>query len=104
MDNKGLGKGKAYDQSRREFYRLRQAEEVERRVAIEEARYVGAYFGQTRQDVGMRLEDQETEAWKRWAVQETERLEAMAKSQIETFDVEDDTEDAALVEEEPAKA
>ena len=63
MENEEITKRKAYDLVRREFYRLRQEEEVERRVTLEEAKHVGAYFGKTRMDIGMQLEDLEYERW-----------------------------------------
>ena len=69
----------AYDVTRREFYRLRQAEEIERRVAPEEARYVGAYFGKDRTEVGMMLEDNEYEKWKVWAAMMAARRERMSQ-------------------------
>ena len=75
MQNEGMDRQTAYDMTRREFYRLRQEEEIERRVAKEEARYVGAYFGKTRLDVGTLLEDSEYENWKIWAGKEAERRE-----------------------------
>ena len=89
MEVQGLTKAKAYDQSRREFYRLRQQEEVERRIAIEEARYVGAYFGKNRLEVGQFLEDMEFEKWKVWAQKETEAQEARASAGVETFSIEE---------------
>ena len=76
MENEGMTKQKAYDQTRREFYRLRQEEEIERHVAVEEARYVGGYFGKTRLDVGMELENTEYENWKAWAAQELAAADA----------------------------
>lgn len=85
MDNEKMGKRKAYDVTRREFYRLRQEEEVEKRVALEEARHVGAYFGKTRLDVGMHLENREFENWKVWAGKETANREASNTADLETF-------------------
>jgi small subunit ribosomal protein S23 len=82
----------AYDVSRREFYRLRQQEEVEKRVVLEEARYVGAYFGKNRLEIGMHLEDREFEKWKVWAAKEVADREARAKAGVETFDIEDDAD------------
>ena len=64
----------AYDKVRREFYALRQEEEVERRIAGEEARMVGAYFGKSALQVGMEVEDSQFEHWKSWAHQENMRL------------------------------
>lgn len=57
----------AYDQARKEFYELRLQEEVEQRVAHEEALANGAYFGKSALQVGMELEDKEFERWKEWA-------------------------------------
>lgn len=93
MENEKLGKRKAYDQVRKEFYRLRQEEEVERRVAVEEARHVGAYFGRTRLDVGMMLEDQEFENWKIWAAKKSEDEAAQANNEIDTFGEEEEAAD-----------
>lgn len=106
-----MSKTKAYDVARREFYRLRQLEEVEKRVALEEARYVGAYFGKNRLEVGMQLEDLEFEKWKAWATKQVSDMEARAQSGVETFDIEDtegadefagDVVDATSGEAEPA--
>ncbi|CAJ0552720.1 Ff.00g007980.m01.CDS01 [Fusarium sp. VM40] len=85
MENEKLGKRKAYDVTRREFYHLRQEEEIEKRVAVEEAKHVGAYFGRTRIDVAHTLEDREFENWKLWAGKETERQESNRNSDIEDF-------------------
>ncbi|KAM0220644.1 hypothetical protein ACHAPA_003934 [Fusarium lateritium] len=89
MENEKLGKRKAYDVTRREFYRLRQEEEIEKRVAVEEARHVGAYFGRTRVDVAHTLEDREFENWKIWAGKETEKQESNRNSEIEDFGLEE---------------
>lgn len=63
----GISSAQAYDQARKEFYELRLQEDVERRVAKEEATSTGAYFGPSLLDIGMELEDKEHEKWKRWA-------------------------------------
>lgn len=102
MENEEMSKRKAYDITRHEFYRLRQQEEIEKRVAVEEARHVGAYFGKTRLDVGMQLEDQEFENWKVWAGKEAANREARANSEIETFGTED--EPGTAEEAQPAAA
>lgn len=65
----------AYDTVRKDFYLLRQEEEIERRVAREEARMVGSYFGMTDNQVGMLLEDQQFERWKRWATKEIQKIQ-----------------------------
>lgn len=90
-----MSKRKAYDAARKEFYRLRQEEEIEKRVAVEEAKHVGAYFGKSRLDVGMQLEDQEFENWKAWAGKETANREARSNSEIETFGQEEEGEAAS---------
>ncbi|EMT64715.1 mitochondrial ribosomal small subunit component [Fusarium odoratissimum] len=104
MKNEKLGMQKAYDITRREFYRLRQEEEIERRVALEEAKHVGAYFGKSRIDVSHTLEDREFENWKIWAGKETERQEASRNSEIEDFGLEDVEEDVAEDAEPEGKA
>ena len=57
MNNGGMTRAEAYDKARKEFYALRQEEEVERRVAREEALWVGAYFGKSVLEVSNELED-----------------------------------------------
>ncbi|KAG6094013.1 hypothetical protein E4U30_003744 [Claviceps sp. LM220 group G6] len=102
MQTERMGRAKAYDKVRREFYRLRQAEEVENRVAIEEAKYVGAYFGKTRLDVGMQLEDQEFEKWKVWAGKEKAKRELRHNEDIGTFGAEEEEVEETLTIEEAA--
>ncbi|KAK1143090.1 mitochondrial ribosomal small subunit component [Aspergillus melleus] len=69
-----MTKSESYDIARREFYRLRLQEDIERRVAAEEAEATGAVFGPTRLEVGMELENQEYERWKEWAKVEAQVL------------------------------
>lgn len=85
----------AYDQVRHEFYRLRQQEQIERRIAEEEAKYVGAYFGSTRQEIGMQLEDAEFENWKVWAGQQNEQAQ-LQKSQESAQDSYDDDDSSTI--------
>ncbi|KAI6528139.1 mitochondrial ribosomal small subunit component [Pyricularia oryzae] len=85
MHNEGMTKEKAYDLVRREFYALRQEEEVERRIAQEEARMVGAYFGKNRLQIGNELEDHEYERWKDWAATEMAKAEAERENAMPTF-------------------
>jgi small subunit ribosomal protein S23 len=61
---------RAYDIARREFYALRMQEDVDRRMAAEEARATGAYFATSMLKVGMELEDKQFERWKKWAIEE----------------------------------
>lgn len=65
-ENKGMPKAKAYDTARREFYDMRYEEQVEARIAREEALWVGAYFGKTRLEISMGIEDEAYEDWKQW--------------------------------------
>ena len=62
-----MTKSNAYDIARREFYRLRLREDVERRVAAEEAQAYGAEFGPSFLDIGMKLEDVQYDKWVEWA-------------------------------------
>ena len=71
-----MTKSTAYDIARREFYRLRLQEDIERRVAAEEAEATGANFGPSYLDIGMELENQQHEKWKDWA-----RLESQVVAQ-----------------------
>ena len=66
----GMTKARAYDQARREFYAERLQEDIERRIAKEEAQATGAYFGMSMLQIGMGLEDKEHERWKNWATQQ----------------------------------
>jgi small subunit ribosomal protein S23 len=70
-----MSNAQAYDVARREFYALRHEEEVERRIAREEASWTGAYFGKSAIDVGMELEDKTYESWKAWATREAEAID-----------------------------
>jgi len=72
MRNKpNMTKAAAYDQARKEFYDIRLQQDVERRVAREEALHTGAYFGKSAMEVGMELEDKEYDDWREWAKKET---------------------------------
>jgi small subunit ribosomal protein S23 len=70
-------KDEAYDIARKEFYALRHEEEVERRVAKEEALWTGAYFGKGALQVGMELEDK---TYNEWLVYAKEAVSAQALS------------------------
>lgn len=69
-----MTKAQAYDQARKEFYDLRLREDVQRRVAQEEAVSTGAYFGRSVLDIGMELEDQVFERWKARSEKESELM------------------------------
>ncbi|KAF9887851.1 mitochondrial ribosomal small subunit component [Aspergillus nanangensis] len=100
-----MTKSTAYDIARREFYRVRLQEDIERRVVAEEAEATGATFGPTRLEVGMGLENQEYERWKSWAKVEAQLQEQRNASFIgsavpaaaeETASTEEGTEKVAL--------
>ncbi|KAI1179835.1 37S ribosomal protein S25 [Nemania sp. FL0916] len=90
----GMTKDRAYDIVRREFYLLRQQEDVQRRIAQEEARKVGAYFGKSHMQVGMELEDQVYEGWKKWAGKELQEQVAQQDAAYTNFGAGDGAEDA----------
>lgn len=90
-----MGRNKAYDTVRREFYRLRQEEEIEKRLALEEAKHVGAYFGKSRLDVGLLLEDHEYENWKVWAGKQAEKREQSNQLEEEEAEIEEPKTPAA---------
>ena len=88
----GITKDEAYDTVRREFYALRQQEEVERRIAKEEAQMVGAYFGKSFLQVGMQLEDQQFEKWKKWAGKEISNIQTERSEAYTSFGVDEDSD------------
>ncbi|KKA30413.1 hypothetical protein TD95_004583 [Thielaviopsis punctulata] len=95
MHNEDLSQDAAYDRARHEFYQERQMEELTRRVAVEEARYVGAYFGKGRLELGMEQEDRAYERWKSLAAVETAKLASM-RTVVETDGEPDDLDVEAV--------
>ena len=89
MQNEGLSTLEAYDKSRKEFYKLRHQEDIERRVAKEEAMMVGAYFGKSALEIGMELEDRSFENWRAWAQKEVTAARHMAGSSFSGLENED---------------
>ncbi|KAI1084011.1 mitochondrial ribosomal protein [Whalleya microplaca] len=89
-----MQKEKAYDIVRREFYALRQEEEVERRIAKEEASMVGAYFGKSHLQVGVELEDKNYESWKKWAGKQIEAVRSEQSQAYTSFGTEAEAEAA----------
>ena len=70
-----MTKAGAYDQARKEFYEQRMMEDVERRVAYEEALYTDAQFGPSAIEIGMQLESEEFNRWRAWAGREAEAIQ-----------------------------
>ncbi|KAL8687559.1 MAG: hypothetical protein Q9218_006303 [Villophora microphyllina] len=75
IPNPNMTPARAYDQARKEFYETRLHQDIERRIAKEEAMATGAYFGKTVLQVGMQLEDKVFEEWKTWATAEVIKQE-----------------------------
>ena len=67
IENEGKDPQAAYDIARREFYRQRMRQDIERKVAKEEAMHVGAYFQKSTVAWGMELEDRKFYGFKEWA-------------------------------------
>ena len=91
MENESLSRAEAYDIARKEFYELRHKEDIERRVAKEEALSTGAYFNKGALEVGMELEDQKYEEWREWALKEITALKQMQGSAYTGIDNADAT-------------
>ena len=75
-----MSPAKAYDQARKEFYKLRLQEDVQRMIAQEEASATGAYFHKSTLEVGMELEDKQYERWKTWGIKEVQLAEQRRNS------------------------
>ncbi|CAD0094753.1 unnamed protein product [Aureobasidium vineae] len=79
-------KAGAYDKARKEFYDVRHTQDIERRVAREEALWTGAEFGPSPLDVGMQLEDQKYEEWREWAAKEIMAIKQLSGSSARAGD------------------
>ena len=98
MTHNALSPAAAYDLARKEFYRLRHSREIEARVAREEALSTGAFFGPGPNEIGMKLEDKEYEAWKAWAAKEIERMKQLQGSAYTGMENEEASEEAGVAE------
>ena len=87
MEHEQLSKDAAYDKARREFYGERMREEIERRVANEEATATGAYFGRTRLSIGNQLEDEAFETFRGWAQKTLDQTQAARAALYSGLDV-----------------
>lgn len=92
-----LSTAAAYDKARKELYRVRHAQEIERRVAREEALNTGAFFGLGPLEIGMKLEDRAYENWRTWAEKEIVALKQLQGSAYTGTE----NEDAAIELEQP---
>lgn len=64
-----ITENQAYDIARKEFYAHRLREDIERRVAAEEAEAVGADFGQSINQRSVELENKMYDDWEKWSRQ-----------------------------------
>lgn len=76
-----MNKSTAYDIARREFYKLRLQEDIQRRVAAEEAAAYGAEFGPSYMEIGMKMESEQYDKWVAWA-RETSLVQDQRKSAL----------------------
>ena len=101
-----MTRAEAYDKARKEFYDLRLQQDVERRVAREEALATGAQFGKSVNEISMEIEDVEYERWKEWAKKEAEKMVLKRAATYTDYTVEDvvpevEPEELETVPEEP---
>lgn len=97
MHNENISEPAAYDKARKEFYRARHRQEIEQKVAKEEALFYGGIFGMSAIEVGMQLEDKAFEDFRTSAI---ERIAARKQSQMPTMIEEEELQD--IVEDETA--
>lgn len=64
-----ITENQAYDIARKEFYAHRLREDIERRVAAEEAEALGADFGKSLNQRSLDIEDRMCEDWEKWSRQ-----------------------------------
>ena len=103
MNETGLQRKVAYDQARKEFYRLRHREELEERIAKEEATFVGAYFVGNKIDRALPIEDRQFNDWKQWADKESHRRANQEVSRSGIFGKDEDLVEPDVEEAEEPK-
>lgn len=83
-----ITESQAYDIARKEFYAHRLREDIERRVAAEEAQAVGANFGKTLNQKSIEIENQMYDDWERWSrqtiMENMQRSAAFTGQQVES--------------------
>jgi small subunit ribosomal protein S23 len=102
-----LSKHHAYDIARSEFYAHRHLQDMERRIAVEEAKHTGAYFMPGPNAIAEPLEDAQFEKWKMWAASrvagiKNQRMAGYSGSEVE--EGEEERADALAVAEEMDEA
>jgi small subunit ribosomal protein S23 len=91
----------AYDKARKEFYEIRQQDDIQRRIAAEEAEHSGAYFGPSILQWSMQIENKQYDDWEEWSRKTVvEQMQRNAAFAGDTTNVEDDLLEDVVVEEE----
>jgi small subunit ribosomal protein S23 len=95
----GVPSATAYNIALKEFAAYRHALETSTRVAREEALATGAFFGAGPLEIGMKLEDQQYESWRKWAEKEIEAAKQLQGSAYTGQETEGVEESQGLIEE-----
>jgi small subunit ribosomal protein S23 len=94
---------RAYDIARKEFYSHRLREDIERRVAAEEAQAVGANFGKSINQKSIALEGAMYDDWEKWSrqtvLESLQRSAAFTGKPLESANAIPETEGVVDVEE-----
>ena len=81
----------AYDKARKEFYDIRRQEDIQRRVAAEEAEAMGANFGPSVLQWSMQIENKQYDDWEEWSKKTViENMQRNAAFAGETMNVEEE--------------
>lgn len=96
MQIRGMTRSRAYDESRKKFYKLRHFEDVERRIAKEEALHSGAYFGLGPNAVSEKLENAKFEKWKVWATERATLRDQQRMAGYSGADSDSDSDELSL--------
>ena len=99
-----MPRNRAYDEVRKEFYRLRRKEEMEQRVQREEARYYGGVFGPGWLEIGVKLEDKAYAEWLRWATKNLSERRAMREARSSSVVVEEPEDEGAEINQDASQA
>lgn len=89
----------AYDTARKEFYEVRRQEDIQRRIAAEEAEATGAHFGPSILQWSMQIENKQYDDWEEWSRKTVvEKMQRNAAFAGDTTNVEDDLLEDAVEE------
>jgi small subunit ribosomal protein S23 len=86
----------AYDQARKEFYKIRLRQDIEREVAKEEAIHYGSHFIADKNERALHIEDEAYENWKTWAMEKTEVTRVQLATAFSESGFVDESEDAVV--------